>query len=265
MIKHKDITKAKRIVIKIGTSTLAYETGLLNIRRIEQLVKIIADLKNSGKEIVIVTSGAIGVGMGKLRLKERPKDTPSKQALAAVGQCELMYVYDKLFSVYNHNVAQVLLTKDFITMEERRKNAINTFSKLLENGAIPIVNENDAVATEEIEFGDNDTLSAYVAVLTKADCLIILTDIDGLYTKNPKTNDDAKLISRVEKVTEEIEKSAGGTSGLGTGGMATKVEAAKIATENGIDMLIINSDDPTNLYKVFDGKEVGTHFYSNKK
>lgn len=262
MTQRKEITKAKRIVIKIGTSTIAYETGLVNIRRIEQLVKVIADLKNSGKEIIIVTSGAIGIGMGKLKLKQRPKDTPTKQALAAIGQCELMYIYDKLFSVYNHNVAQVLVTKDIVNVEEIKNNATNTFAKLLESGSIPIVNENDAIATEEIEFGDNDTLSACVASLIKADALILLTDIDGLYNKNPKTNDDAVLISHVTKVTEEIENAAGGTTGLGTGGMATKVEAAKIATRNGVDMMIINSNDPENLYRVFDGEEIGTYFHA---
>ena len=261
----RSIENAKRIVIKIGTSTLAYETGLVNIRRIEALVKIIADLKNSGKEIILVSSGAIGVGMGKLKMKNRPSDTPTKQALAAIGQCELMYIYDKLFSSYNHTVAQVLMTKDVVSMKERGINVTNTFLKLLENGAIPIVNENDAVATEEIEFGDNDTLSAIVSVLVDADALVILTDIDGLYTSNPKLDKNARLVSYVDTITKEIESSASGTKGLGTGGMTTKIEAAKIATRNGIDMAIINSHTPENLYRLLEGEDVGTYFKASKK
>lgn len=258
-----NIKDAQKIVIKIGTSTLAYKTGMINIRSIEKLVRVIADLKNSGKEIIIVSSGAIGVGMGKLRLKERPKDTPTKQALAAVGQCELMYIYDKLFSSYNHVVSQVLLTKDVIDIEERKENVTNTFLRLLEMGSIPVVNENDTVAVEEIEFGDNDTLSAIVSVLVNADLLIILSDIDGLYTANPTENESATLISDVEKIDNYIESIAGGSnSGLGTGGMCTKIEAAKIATSHNVDMAILNGDDADNLYRLLDGEKIGTYFHS---
>lgn len=259
----KSIKDAQRIVIKIGTSTLAYETGMVNIRSIEKLVRVIADLKNSGKEIIIVSSGAIGVGMGKLRLKERPQDIPTKQALAAVGQCELMYVYDKLFSQYNHVVSQVLLTKDIIDIKQRKDNVTNTFLKLMEIGSIPVVNENDTVAVEEIEFGDNDTLSAIVSVVVEADLLIILSDIDGLYTANPMQDENATLISNVEKIDDYIENIAGGSnSNLGTGGMSTKIEAAKIATSHNVDMAIINGDDAYNLYRLLDGEKIGTHFHS---
>ncbi|MEG1869534.1 MAG: glutamate 5-kinase [Oscillospiraceae bacterium] len=255
----------KRLVIKVGTSTLTHDAGLINIRRVEKLVKVIADLKNSGKEIVLVSSGAIGVGVGKLGLKEKPKDTPSKQACAAIGQCELMYLYDKLFAEYNHTVAQVLMTRDCIESEKRKQNASNTFDRLLEMGVIPVVNENDTVAVEEIEFGDNDSLSAIVAVLTSADGLIILSDIDGLYTANPKKNKNATLIPIVEKVDDHIKSMASGAgSKRGTGGMITKICAAEHATSNGIDMWIINGDNPENLYSLQDGEDIGTLFMANK-
>ena len=250
-----------RVVIKIGTSTLAHKTGLLNILRVEELCKVMSDLKNAGNEVILVSSGAIGMGVGKLGLSKRPTDIPTKQAAAAVGQCELMYTYDKLFSEYNHTVAQILLTGDDIEHSDRKDNFINTMSRLLELSAIPIINENDSISTTEIEIGDNDTLGAIVATAVDADLLIILSDIDGLYTADPKANSDAKLLHRVEAITPEIEKMVGGAgSSLGTGGMITKLKAAKIVTEAGIDMVIANGENPLALYDIVAGKEVGTRF-----
>ena len=258
------IADAKRIVVKVGTSTLAHQTGMLNIRRIECLVKVLADLQNSGREIILVSSGAIGVGSGKLGLKERPTDTPTKQACASIGQCELMYIYDKLFSEHNHCVSQILMNRDVMEAPKRTQNAINTLERLLSFRAIPIVNENDTVAVEEIEFGDNDTLSALVAKLAKADALLILTDIDGLSDEDPRNTPEAKLISVVEQIDEHIEPQAQGKgSTLGTGGMITKIQAARIATEAGIPVHIINGADPTILYDLFDGKNIGTVFPAN--
>lgn len=255
------ISDKKRIVVKVGTSTLTHATGMLNIRRTEQLVKVLADLKNCGKEIILVTSGAIGVGCGKLGLTTRPSDTPSKQAIAAIGQCELMYFYDKQFSLYNHTVAQVLMTKDILTNETRRMNCENTLSKLLGIGVVPIINENDTVSVEEIEFGDNDTLSAVVAGLVDADLLIILSDIDGLYDKDPHKSDDAKLINKVDNIDDNIISLAKGAgSERGTGGMITKIHAAQIAKEHGIDMVIMNGKSPDKLYDLFEDKAVGTLF-----
>lgn len=250
-----------RTVIKIGTSTLAHSTGCLNIKRVEEICKIISDLKNAGHEIIIVSSGAIGMGVGKLGLKEKPSDIPTKQAAASIGQCELMYTYDKLFSEYNHMVAQILITSEDTENEERHANFNNTLTKLLELSVIPIINENDTVATKEIVIGDNDTLAAIVAVSVNADLLILLSDIDGLYTKDPHSNPDAKLISVVEKVGEDIVSLAeGNTSKLGTGGMKTKISAARKVTENGIDMIITNGARPSDLYDIFDGKNIGTKF-----
>lgn len=252
---------ARRIVIKVGTSSLTYETGMLNIRQIEQLCKVLADLKNAGKEIVLVTSAAISVGVAKLGLAQRPRTIPEKQAAAAVGQCELMNLYDRCFLSYHHKIAQILLTRDIIEVNERKQNVQNTFETLLKMGVIPVVNENDTVATEEIVFGDNDTLSAIVASLTHADGLVILSDIDGLFTDNPAKNPDAKLIPLVSKITDEIENSAGGAgSDRGTGGMATKIAAAKICMENGCAMAIINGNRPENLYDLLEGKDIGTLF-----
>ncbi len=255
-----------RIVIKVGTSTLAHPTGLLNIRRVEQLCTVMSDLKNAGHELVLVSSGAIGMGGGKLSLKGRPTDIPTKQAAAAVGQCELMYTYDKLFTEHNHTVAQLLLTgADVIQHEDRRQNFRNTLFRLLELGALPIINENDTVATEEIVIGDNDTLSAVVAVNIQADLLILLTDIDGLYTADPHTHPDARLLSRVECITPEVLAMTGGTgSALGTGGMDTKLHAAATVTEAGIPMIIANGKDPTVLYDIVAGKAVGTLFEAKK-
>ncbi len=250
-----------RVVIKIGTSTLAHSTGRINIRRVEELCKVISDLKNAGHEIILVSSGAIGMGVGKLALNGKPTDIPTKQAAAAVGQCELMYVYDKLFSEYNHTVAQILITGADIEHLERRENFENTMRRLLELNVIPIVNENDSIATDEIVIGDNDTLGAIVSTTLSADLLIILSDIDGLFTADPHKNKDAVLLHTVKEITPEIEKMIGGAgSELGTGGMATKINAAKIANEKGTDMVIANGKDPDILYDIVDGKDVGTLF-----
>ena len=255
-----------RIVVKVGTSTLAYPTGHINIRRVEHLCKVMSDLKNAGHEIILVSSGAIGMGVGKLSLKSRPMDIPTKQAAAAVGQCELMYVYDKLFSGYNHTVAQMLLTAANLTDEVQHANFIGTLGKLLELGVIPIINENDTVATKELTIGDNDTLAAIVAESVGADLLVLLSDIDGLYSADPRTDMDAKLIPVVEHVTPEIEALAGGRgSAVGTGGMVTKLEAAKIATGAGCDMVIANGKDPAILYDILDGTFTGTKFVGRKK
>lgn len=250
-----------RIVVKIGTSTLTHATGNLNIRHIQQLCACLSDIKNAGHEVIVVSSGAIGMGVGKLGLQERPKDIPTKQAAAAVGQCELMYTYDKLFSEYHHTVAQLLITGDDVADETRHQNFSNTINRLLQLGAIPIINENDTVATAELGIGDNDTLAAIVAQSVKADKLVLLSDIDGLYTADPRKNPDAKLIERVEKMDESILALAGVSgSNLGTGGMVTKLQAAKICMDCGCDMVITNGNDTANLYAVVDGKGVGTTF-----
>ena len=260
-----EFTEAKRIVVKVGTSTLAHATGRINIRRMEGLVKALADLCNQGKQVVLVSGGPLGVGGGKLGLPGRPADMPSKQAAAAVGQCELMYLYDKLFSEYNHTVAQVLLTRDAVEDEARRGYVVGTFQRLLEYGCIPVVNENDTVAVEEIEFGDNDTLSALVAVLTGADALVLMSDIDGLFTADPREDPGARLIPVVEKLDKGVLALGGGAgSGLGTGGMVTKLRAAQTATAAGVHMAIINGNRPENLYKLFDGEQVGTRFLAER-
>ena len=250
-----------RIVVKIGTSTLAHSTGRLNIRRIEELCKVLSDLKNAGHEIILVSSGAIGMGVGKLSLSKRPEDIPTKQAAAAVGQCELMYTYDKLFTEYNHNVAQLLITAPDIEDGVRKLNFHNTLERLLELDVLPIVNENDTVSTDEIEIGDNDTLSAIVTANVNADLLVLLSDIDGLYDSDPHKNRDAKLIETVSEINDDIMKLAGDKgSALGTGGMITKLNAAKIATEAGCEMVIANGENPCVLYDIAEGKKVGTRF-----
>ena len=258
-----------RIVVKVGTSTLAHVGGRLNIRRVELLCKVLSDLKNAGCEVVLVTSGAIGMGVGKLGLSGRPGDMPGKQAAAAVGQCELMYTYDKLFSEYNHTVAQILLTADDIQDARRSNHVRDTLDRLLGLGCLPVINENDAVAIDEIgihtTIGENDSLSAIVARLVQADLLILLSDIDGLYDSDPHKNPDAKLIPLVEGVTDEIMELGGGAgSNRGTGGMSTKLVAAKLANEHGIDVVIANGGDPEKLYDIADGKNVGTLFKAIK-
>lgn len=250
-----------RIIIKIGTSTLAHPTGHLNIRRVEQLCKIMSDIKNAGHELILVSSGAIGMGVGKLGLRERPKDIPSKQAAAAVGQCELMYTYDKLFSEYHHTVAQLLITGDDTTNDTRRFNFTNTLNRLLELGALPIINENDTVATDEIVIGDNDTLAAIVARSVHAEMLILLSDIDGLYTADPHTHPEAKLLHHVTGIDDHIREIAGiSSSTQGTGGMVTKLHAADICLGCGCKMVIANGNNPGNLYDILEGKTVGTTF-----
>ena len=255
----------KRLVVKVGTSTLTYDTGKTNIRRMHKLVSVLSDIVNSGIEVALVTSGAIGVGVGKLGLKERPSDISGRQAAATVGQCELMFMYDKLFGEYGHTVGQLLITKSDVDSEERRKNLVNTFEKLFDYGAVPIVNENDSVAVDEIVYGDNDSLSAIVAKLVNADALIILTDIDGLYDDNPNENEDAKLISQVDEITDELIAGAGGHgSRFSTGGMVTKLHAAQIAMDAGIDTIVMNGAAPESIYKALDGKQIGT-FFTGKK
>ena len=259
-----DIASKKRIVLKLGTSTLTHKTGKLNIRRMKKLVQVLADLHNAGKELILVSSGAVGMGIGKLNLTSRPDDTPTKQAVAAVGQCELMHIYDDMFSKYSVTVAQILLTKHILT--NGLHNVQNTLQRLMEMGVVPIVNENDTVAIDELELkiGENDSLAAMVATIIKADLLIILSDIDGLYSADPHSHPDAEVIPVVEKIDTRIMEMAGGAgSSLGTGGMATKIHAAKIATDANIDMVIMNGNEPDKLYDLFENKNVGTIFVAN--
>ena len=254
------LANCNRIVVKIGSSTLTHDEGHLNLRRIEALVKTLSDFKNGGKQVVLVSSGAVSAGVAKTGMK-RPTCTAEKQAMAAVGQSELMKLYSRFFSDYGHTVAQILLTKDVIDQPDRRAAAEDTFRTLLEMGCIPIVNENDSVSTEGINFGGNDTLSAYVALVCHADLLINLSDIDGLYDSDPRKNPNAKLIERVETVDEGVLAMAGGAgTERGTGGMATKLLAARIVLEKGIPMYILNGKDPTILYELLDGRHVGTFF-----
>lgn len=256
----ENIKNAKRIVVKVGTSTLTYDTGKMNLKRMDRLAMVLSDLHNSGKEVILVSSGAIGVAMGKLKLSEKPQETRKKQAIAAVGQCELMYLYDKLFSGYNNTVAQILLTKDDIEIEKRVEHTKNTFNTLLEMGIIPIVNENDTISVEEIEIGDNDNLSAAVAKLLGADLLVLFSDIDGLYDSDPRENKNAKLIDVVYD-TESVKSLAGGAgTRRGTGGMITKIQAAEVATKAGIDMIIANGERIEALYDILEGNSVGTLF-----
>ena len=250
-----------RVVIKIGTSTLTHSTGNLNIRRMEELCKVMSDIKNAGHEVILVSSGAIGMGVGKLGVLQRPTDVPTKQAAAAVGQCELMYFYDKIFGEYHHIVAQLLITGEDIANETRHQNFSNTLNRLLQMGALPIINENDTVGTKEIVIGDNDTLAAIVAESVKADLLILLSDIDGLYTADPRTNPDATLIHKITKLADSILALAGGSgTNRGTGGMVTKLQAARICMGCGCDMVIANGSNATHLYDILDGKDVGTRF-----
>ena len=250
-----------RIVVKIGTSTLAYATGQLNIRRVEELCKTMSDIRNAGHELILVSSGAIGMGVGKLGLRTRPRDIPTKQAAAAVGQCELMYIYDKLFSEYHHTVAQLLITADNLSNETRHANFTNTLNRLLELRAVPVINENDTVATDEIVIGDNDTLAAMVAESVEADLLVLLSDIDGLYTADPHADPAAKLLPVVHRVDDGIRALAGVSStDQGTGGMVTKLRAAEICLSCGCEMVIANGSEPTLLYDIVEGKPVGTRF-----
>lgn len=258
-----DFSKYKTIVVKVGTSTLTHETGMVNLRKIELLVKVLSDLQNSGKKIILVSSGAVSAGFAKIGFTDRPKLTAEKQAAAAVGQCELMNMYDTLFSQYGHKVAQVLLTKDVVDNPTRRENCVNTFEVLLKMNCIPIINENDTISSVELEFGGNDTLSAYVATITKADIVINLSDVDGFFDSNPRENPDAKLIPLVNHISDEISsfaKSAG--TARGTGGMIAKLRAAGIAAEAGIPMIIANGVNPRILYHIVEGTFRGTLFTS---
>jgi glutamate 5-kinase len=258
------VKDAKRIVVKVGTSTLTHENGKTNLRRVSRLAAVLSDLRNAGREVVLVSSGAIGVGVGKLGLGARPQDIPGKQAAAAVGQCELMFLYDKFFGECGNVVAQLLLTRDDVEHPVRRENLINSFTKLLEFGAIPVVNENDSVATEEIRdssFGENDNLAAVVARLLQADALVFLTDTDGLYTANPREDESAVRMPVVERVTDEILALGDGSgSSRGTGGMSTKLLAARLATQAGIDTFILCGAEPESLYQLMDGRQIGTWF-----
>ena len=257
--------KCKKIVIKVGTSTLTHSTGRLDLRRIESLVKTLSDLKNSGKQVILVSSGAVSAGVAKANLGHKPSSLEEKQAMASIGQSELMKIYDRFFSDYGHTVAQILMTRDVIDNPIRRKAAQNTFSTLLSMGCIPIVNENDAVSTDELaKFGGNDILSAHVANLVGAEILINLSDIDGLYDSDPRKNPDAKFIERVENIDDIISCAGGAGTERGTGGMEAKLTAAKMVTDNGIPMFIMNGHDPEILYDLLDGKHVGTYFTAKK-
>ncbi|EPR08005.1 glutamate 5-kinase [Ruminiclostridium papyrosolvens] len=269
--KRQKLQDAQRIVIKVGTSTLTYETGKINFTCIDKLARIISDLSNQGKEVVLVTSGAIGVGVDKLKLPERPKTIREKQAVAAVGQCELMHMYSKFFSEYGHIVAQILLTRDIMGDDKCRKNVVNTFETLLEKGIVPIVNENDSVSTVELKvgqkdtFSENDTLSAIVAKIIEADLLIILSDIDGFYDSDPRKNPDSRMLSVIDKITPEIEECAEGAgTKRGTGGMVTKLSAAKIATGAGVDVVLTNGSHPEAILDILSGEQVGTLFIGLK-
>lgn len=256
-----NIADAKTIVVKVGTSTLMHEDGSLNFRRIEDLVRLLADVKNMGKNVVLVSSGAVASGRNRMHIQVKPQTVPEKQALAAVGQVTLMTIYARIFAKYGQNIAQILLTRNIVEHDNSRNNVINTAAKLFEMGVIPIVNENDSIATEEIEFGDNDSLSAIVATIIDADLLVIFSDIDGMYNDNPKLNPEAKLINKVDKLTPELEAMCKDTSSIfGTGGMKTKIHAAEIANRSGIPMVLTNGSRPADLYQILEGKSVGTLF-----
>ena len=256
---------SKRVVVKVGTSTLTHATGHLNLRRIERLVKVLSDLQNSGMQVVLVSSGAVSAGVAKVGFGKFPKEAQEKQAMAAIGQSELMKIYDRFFSDYGHTVAQILMTKEVLTTPERRVAAENTFGRLLEMRCIPIVNENDSVSTDELtKFGGNDILSAYVAKLCRADLLINMSDVDGLYDCDPRSNPDARLISRVEDIDSIMNSAGDAGTERGTGGMIAKLKAAKLVTEEGIPMFILNGHDPEILYTLMDGGHVGTYFTAKK-
>lgn len=255
-----------RVVVKIGSSTLTHQAGRLNIRGVEHLVKVLSDIKNAGHEVILVSSGAIAMGVGKLNLPGKPSDMPGKQAAAAVGQCELMYIYDKLFGEYNHAVAQILLTGEDVEDAVRRENIHNTITRLLDLNVLPVINENDTVGTAEIKVGDNDTLAAIVANCVEADLLVLMSDIEGLYTADPRKDPAAELIRVVDEITPQIEALAGSAgSELGTGGMVTKLRAARMVTEHGCEMVITNGAKPDNLYGIVDGEPIGTRFTTGGK
>lgn len=257
-----NVQRCRRITVKIGSSTLTHaKTGRLNIRRMETLVRTLSDIKNSGREVVLVSSGAVTAGTAKLGMDIRPRPLDEKQALAAVGQTELMRMYERLFAMYGYQVGQILMTRDVVDDKNRLKLIKNTFTRLLDFGCVPIVNENDSISSEGLQFKGNDTLSAYVAIVCESDLLVNLSDVDGMYDSDPRKNPDAKLLSRIDEITDAVRASAGGAgSALGTGGMETKVQAAEIAGAAGIPMLLLSGKDPSILYSIIDGKKVGTYF-----
>ena len=261
MNTREQIKDAKRIVVKVGTSTLLYPNGKINLYRIEHLARELSDLASQGREVILVTSGAIGAGMVRMGLSERPDSMQEKQALASVGQVLLMHLYDKFFTEYGQVAGQVLLTKENFANHNQYINARNTLMAMLKNGIIPVINENDAVTVAEVKIGDNDTLSATVAAIVDADVLIILSDIDGVYDANPQTHPEAKLLSEIKEITSGVEAMAGGAgSAVGTGGMATKIEAAKIATAAGVTMFIASGGENGMLGRIIAGEDVGTVF-----
>jgi glutamate 5-kinase len=262
---HRKYLKAKKkIVVKVGTSLLAYDNGKINLQRMEKLVRVLADLHNSGKVAVLVSSGAVAVGLGMIGLKDRPDNMVKKQALAAIGQVGLIRLYQKFFDEYNKTVAQILLTRDGIENPLRRKNARNTLNELLDMGIIPVVNENDTVATEEIEFGDNDTLSALVATLIQADLLLILTNTDGVFTADPHIHHSATKVPKVLKASDDLKDvDLNGSSKMGSGGMASKIAAAELCREHNVDVVIADGTDPSTIMDVLEGKDLGTFFVSD--
>ncbi len=264
MTHRKHLKHKKKIVVKVGTSLLAYDNGKTNLQRMEKLVRVLADLHNSGKEVILVSSGAVGVGVGIIGLEERPDDLVKKQALAAIGQAGLIRLYQKFFDEYNKTVAQVLLTRDGIENSLRRKNARNTLLQLIDMGIIPVVNENDTVITEEIEFGDNDYLSAAVATLIHADLLLILTDTDGVFTSDPHVNQTAQKVPKVMKASDDLKNiDLNGSSKMGRGGMASKIAAAELCREHNVDVVIADGADPATILDVLEGKDLGTFFVSD--
>ncbi|MDF1573739.1 MAG: glutamate 5-kinase [Bacteroidales bacterium] len=264
MTHRKYLKDKKKIVVKVGTSLLAYENGKINLQRMEKLARVLADLSNSGREVVLVSSGAVGVGVGMIGLDKKPENLVQKQALAAIGQVGLIRLYQKFFDEYNLTVAQVLLTRDGIENSLRRKNARNTLNKLIEMGIIPVVNENDTVSTDEIEFGDNDTLSAAVATLIQADLLLILTDTDGVFTADPHIHRSAQKVPKVMKASEDLKDIVlEGSSKMGSGGMASKIAAAELCREHNVDVVIADGADPSTIMAVLEGKDLGTFFVSD--
>ena len=264
MTHRKYLKLKKKIVVKVGTSLLAYDNGKINLQRMEKLVRVLADMHNSGKEVILVTSGAVGVGVGMIGLEEKPAGLVKKQALAAIGQVGLIRLYQKFFDEYNTTVAQVLLTRDGIENSLRRRNARNTLHELIDMGIVPVVNENDTVATEEIEFGDNDTLSAQVATLIQADLLLILTDTDGVFTSNPHLDNHAQKVPKVMKDSNDLKDvEINGSSKMGSGGMASKIAAAELCRDQNVDVVIADGTDPLTILDVLDGKDLGTFFVSD--
>jgi len=266
MTLRQQLKDKKRIIVKVGTSSLTYmETGLTNLVKMERLVRELTNLHNQGKEVILVSSGAIAVGRKTIGMKERPSDLAVKQACASIGQARLMMMYQKFFMEYNQIASQILMTKNTLINQENRENARNTFEMLLSMGAIPIVNENDTISTYEIQFGDNDTLSAVVTALVEADLLILLSDIDGLFTDDPNKNPNAEFIDYVEHVDKSLEQMAkGSANNVGTGGMLTKLNAAKLATSAGASMVIANGSDMGVIHRIINGEKIGTLFQDNR-